>query len=238
VNLHYPGTLIGVTEYSWGADNHINGATAQADIFGIFGRENLDLATRWGTPDTGTPVYNAIKMYRNYDGQKSAFGETSVKAAAPDVDKVAVFAAERNDGALTVIAINKQLTTAAPAVLTVTNFSSSTAQRWQLTSANVISRLADQPVTGNTISNTLPAQSITLFVLPKEAAVRVSVPSFDASNLTLTVSGVAGKDYAIETAPDLITWTRQQTNNAPGASFPVTFQRPATTRFYRAVQLN
>jgi hypothetical protein len=177
-------------------------------------------------------------MFRNYDGQKSIFGETSVKATAPDVDKVSVFAAERNDGALTVIAINKQLTTAAPAILTLTNFSASTAQRWQLTSANAITRLVDQPVTGNAISNTLPAQSITLFVLPKDAAVRVSVPTFDSSNLNLTVSGVAGKDYAIENTTDLITWTRQQTNNAPSASFVVTFPRPPATRFYRAVQLN
>jgi hypothetical protein len=238
VNAHYPGTLIGITEYSWGADSHINGATAQADIFGIFGRENLDLATRWTTPGTGTPTYNAIKMYRNYDGQKSMFGETSVKATAPDADKVAVFAAERNDRALTVIAINKQLTTATPAILMVTNFSASTAQRWQLTSANVINRLADQAVTGSAISNTLPAQSITLFVFPKDAAVRVSVPTFDSSNVILTVSGLAGKDYAIESAPDLFTWTRQQTNNASASSFPVTFPRPSATRFYRAVQLN
>ena len=30
--------------------NHINGATTQADIFGIFGREGLDMAARWTTP--------------------------------------------------------------------------------------------------------------------------------------------------------------------------------------------
>ena len=28
-----------ITEYNWGAEGHINGATAQADIYGIFGRE-------------------------------------------------------------------------------------------------------------------------------------------------------------------------------------------------------
>ena len=73
---YYPGTKVGVTEYSWGADDYINGATVEADILGIFGREGLDLATRWVVPNTGTPAYNAIKMYRNYDGSsKSAFGE-------------------------------------------------------------------------------------------------------------------------------------------------------------------
>src|SRR5205085_1368373 len=47
VQNDYPGTKIGLTEYNWGADNDINGGTAQADILGILGREAVDLATRW-----------------------------------------------------------------------------------------------------------------------------------------------------------------------------------------------
>jgi len=55
VAAYYPGTKIGITEYNWGAEGHMNGATAQADIFGIFGRESLDVGTRWTTPDASTP---------------------------------------------------------------------------------------------------------------------------------------------------------------------------------------
>ena len=40
-----------------GAESHINGATTQADILGIFGREGLDMATRWTTPAASTPTY-------------------------------------------------------------------------------------------------------------------------------------------------------------------------------------
>ena len=71
VASYYPGTKIGITEYNWGAEGHINGATAQADILGIFGREGLDLATRWTTPAAARPLYKAMKMFRNYDGNKS-----------------------------------------------------------------------------------------------------------------------------------------------------------------------
>lgn len=47
VTDHYiAGTPVAITEYNWGAETHINGATAQADILGIFGREGLDMATR------------------------------------------------------------------------------------------------------------------------------------------------------------------------------------------------
>ena len=45
VALYYPGTRTGITEYNWGGEGNINGATTQADILGIFGREGLDLAT-------------------------------------------------------------------------------------------------------------------------------------------------------------------------------------------------
>ena len=107
---YYPGTQIGITEYNWGAEGHINGATTQADILGIFGREGLDMAARWTTPAASTPTYKAIKMYRNYDGRRSAFGDTSVAAATPIPDDVSAFAAVRStDGALTVMVINKVL---------------------------------------------------------------------------------------------------------------------------------
>jgi len=107
----YPGTKTGVTEYNWGAEGYINGATAQADILGIFGREGLDLATRWTVPATGSPTYLAMKLYRNYDGNRSAFGETSVQVLAPSPDSVSAFAALRSaDGALTLVTVNKQLT--------------------------------------------------------------------------------------------------------------------------------
>src|SRR5207244_6865840 len=59
---YYSGTPIAITEYNWGAEGYMSGATAQADIFGIFGREGLDMATRWTTPDPSTPTYKAMTM--------------------------------------------------------------------------------------------------------------------------------------------------------------------------------
>ncbi|HEY8562272.1 MAG TPA: glycoside hydrolase family 44 protein [Pyrinomonadaceae bacterium] len=166
VAQYYPNTQIGLTEYNWGAEGHINGATAQADIYGILGREGLDMATRWTTPDAATPTYKAMKMYRNYDGQNRGFGETSVSAVAPNPDNVSAFASLRaSDGALTVMVINK-VASAQTTTLNLANFAGGgAAQVWQLTSANQIARLADAAVANNAISVTLPPQSITLFVI-------------------------------------------------------------------------
>jgi hypothetical protein len=168
VAAYYPGTKTGITEYNWGAEGYINGATAQADILGIFGREGLDLATRWTAVEITNIVHKAMKMYRNYDGNKSTFGDTSVSAMGPNPDNVSTFAAVRSlDGALTVMVINKQLTASATASVTLSNFlANGTAQVWQLTSANAIKRLGDLSFPGSGFSNTVPAQSITLFVLP------------------------------------------------------------------------
>ena len=167
VNNYYPGLQVGITEYNWGAEGYINGATAQADVFGIFGREGLDMGTRWTTPSATTPIYKAMKMYRNYDGNKSTFGDTSVSDNVPDPDTLSSFAAVRSsDGALTVMIINKSLSNSTFANVSLSNFSGSApAQAWQLTSANAITRLNDINFGGSNINLTVPAQSITLLVI-------------------------------------------------------------------------
>ena len=186
---YYPGTPIGITEYNWGAEPYINGATTQADILGIFGREGLDLAARWTTPDATTPTYKAIKIYRNYDGNKSTFGDTSVSASGPNPDNVAVFAAQRTaDSALTVMVINKYLTGNTPVSLALNNFASNgTAQVYQLTSTNAITRLTDLSFSGSTPAFTAPAQSITLLVFPVGTANLLPVAAASAN----PTSGIA-----------------------------------------------
>jgi hypothetical protein len=166
VAQYYPNTKIGLTEYNWGAENHINGATTQADIYGILGREGMDMAARWTTPETATATFKAMKMYRNYDGQNRGFGETSVAATVPNPDEVSAFAAVRaSDGALTVMVVNK-IGSAAATTLNLANFTNTgTAQIWQLTAANQITRLADVSVANNTITVSLPPQSVTLLVV-------------------------------------------------------------------------
>ena len=181
VASYYPGIATGFTEYSWGADGHMNGATTQADILGIFGREGLDVAARWEAPPDGSPVAKAFRMYRNYDGAHSAFGEVSVSASASSTaeadpsDHVSVFAAERSsDGALTIMVVSKYLLGNTRATVDVANFASGPkAMAWRLQS-NVLGPIADIPVSGGALSLTLPPQSITLLVLPNGPTLSVA----------------------------------------------------------------
>jgi PKD repeat protein len=168
VNGYYPGLKLAITEYNWGAEGHINGATTQADIYGIFGREGLDYAARWTTPDATTPTYKAMKMFRNVDGNKSGFGDTSVSATVPNPDNLSAFAALRSsDGAMTVMVVSKVLSGSTPVTVNLGNFANAGyAQVWQLTSANTISHPANVAVSGTSLATSVPAQSVTLYVIP------------------------------------------------------------------------
>src|SRR5207249_2599021 len=84
VAANYPGTKTAISEYNWGGLESMNGALAQADVLGIFGREGLDLATIWDPPASSEPGAYAFRVYRNYDGTGSAFGDTGVQAASTD----------------------------------------------------------------------------------------------------------------------------------------------------------
>ena len=108
VDANYPGTKLAITEYNWGALEHINGALAQADVLGIFGREGLDLATLWSPPAVHPAGRLRLPYYRNYNGSGGRFGETSVEAVSSAQDRLAIYAAEEAaTGALTLVVINK-----------------------------------------------------------------------------------------------------------------------------------
>jgi Glycoside hydrolase family 44 len=169
VAKNYPGTKLAITEYNWGALDDMNGALAQADVLGIFGRDGLDLATLWAPPNADDPGAFAFRMYRNYDGQGTAFGDTSVAASSADPGQLAIYAARRGgDGALTLMIINKSAASLTSPISLAGFTSSGTAQVYRYSAANAqqIVHQADQAVGGN-FSATFPASSITLMVLPK-----------------------------------------------------------------------
>jgi hypothetical protein len=215
----------------------MNGATAQADLLGIFGREGLDLATQWTTPASNTPTFLAMKLYRNYDGNKSVFGDTSVAATVANPDNLSAFAAIRtNDEALTVMVVNKMLSGQTPMVLSVTNFAySGIAQVWHLAESNVISRLPDVPYAGAILSNTLPAQSITLFILPSSKTLSLRAgTNAPAHQMELWIAGQGGQRYVLQSSTNLITWSAVSTNLFVSNSFRVLVNMTnAAEMFYR-----
>jgi hypothetical protein len=142
---------------------------AQADILGVFGREGLDLATMWGEPKPTDPGAYAFRMYRNYDGAGSRFGDVSVSGTSADQGRLAVYAAERSsDKALTVMVVNKTGDDLSSPLSLAGFDSAGAAQRFTYGPANLggIVRGDDLPVSNGRVDATYPANSITLLVLP------------------------------------------------------------------------
>jgi uncharacterized protein (TIGR03437 family) len=172
VDEYYPGTKLALTEYNWGALDDITGALAQADLLGIFGRERLDAATIWGTPQPTDPGAFAFAIYRNYDGRGAAFGETSVSAVSDDADKLSVFASERTDGALTVLVINKSASDLETPVALANFAAAGQAEVWRYSASDLsaIVRVEDAAVVEGAVRATFPAYSLTMLVAPRDPA--------------------------------------------------------------------
>ncbi len=182
---HYPGTRLAITEYNWGGTQSMNGALAEADVLGIFGREGLDLATMWGPPASTDAVAYAFRIYRNYDGQGSAYGETWVSSTSGGADnsgqdQLAIYGAQRaSDSALTLVVLNKTGGDLSSSISLAGFTPSGTAQVWRYAPANLtaVVREADLNLSGSTLGTTFPANSITLLVVASATVLTDGGPS-------------------------------------------------------------
>jgi hypothetical protein len=114
----YPGTKLCLGEWNWGGADHASGALAAAEALGVFGREGVDYAYIWTTPE-GTQRA-AWDILRDYDGKGGRFGDRGLKAASDKPERLSAFAARAGDaGPWTVLLINKDLSDPATATVSV-----------------------------------------------------------------------------------------------------------------------
>lgn len=172
----YPGTKLAISEYNWGGLESVNGAVAQADILGIFGREGLDVGTLWGAPSPTTqlPGVIAFQMYTNYDGNNAHFGDMAVSSTSANQGQLSVYGATRtSDGATTIMVINKTFGTLTSTLSLPSTKAGAVAASYLYSNGNPAMIVTQSPVTvaaagtGGSIAGSFPAQSITLFVIPK-----------------------------------------------------------------------
>ena len=190
VDQNYPGTKLAITEYWWNALGSITGAIAQADILGIFGQQSLDYGTLWGPPAPTDPGAFAFKIFLNYDGNGNQFGSTGVSATSSDPDTLSIFAAQRVDSALTVLVLNKTAGDIGDSIGLANFTPAGTAQVWQYGPANlnaIVRQTSDINISGNSLTATFPAYSMTLLVIP-QAQSAMSVPQPVVSAVTSAAS--------------------------------------------------
>lgn len=169
INTFYPGTKLAITEFSYGGENDITGAIAMADVLGIFGKYDVYFGSYWQLDSPSDYISAAYKIYRNYDGNNSTFGDYYLPAVTSDSVNSSVYGAMNISGSeIHIMVINKKLNESVNG-----NFSIASQQNlqngrvWKLSSNSpAISEI--NPITNisnNSFSYTLPAGSVCHFVL-------------------------------------------------------------------------
>lgn len=165
-----PGLGLAITEYNFGGDTGISSALAQAEALGIFGREGVELATRWVAPQHGSRVQDAFRLYLNYDGAGARVQGTSIRATTSNVDSIGAYAVDDSaHGKLCVLLFNKH-TSAETARLSVAGASSEALTLYRFTAGASLASAGSASLSAGTANLVLPARSATLAVLQRSLA--------------------------------------------------------------------
>lgn len=172
IEKYYPGTKLAVTEYDFGAGNHITGGIAQADVLGIFGENNVYFATYWGDKNKDY-IVSGINLYTNYDGKGSKYGDTSVKASVSDDELASAYASvnETDDGKLHIILLNKNYDNSTTFNLSINSdkqYKKGEVWGFDRTGSSITQRPAVKRINDNKFTYTLPALSAYHIVLDAE----------------------------------------------------------------------
>lgn len=109
IDERLPGAGLALTEYNWGDGPGASSAIAQAEALALFGREGVDLATRWVAPAASSLMEDAFRLYLDYDGQGSRVAGDSVQALSSNVDAVGAYAVRGAGARLYVLLFNKDV---------------------------------------------------------------------------------------------------------------------------------
>jgi len=168
IDAENPGMKLAITEYNNGGGQHIAGTLAQADNLGVFGAHGLFAANMWLLTPKEPYSLAGFRAFRNFDGASHNFGDTSIQAVSSDAAKIAVYVSTDGSRAdrVVMVAINRSPSEQTAAISG--QRLSGAAHLFQMTAATaakqkIVQPVAAgvQPVSGSSITLTLPALSVT-----------------------------------------------------------------------------
>ncbi len=170
IQARYPGTKLAVSEWNYGGGGHITGAIATADVLGIFGRDGVHLAANWNMDDEKHSdfLFAGFRVFRNYNGNGDAFGDTSISATTTDVEGTSVYASLdwNTPSRVIIVAINKTQTQRIASVRLAHPTRFSKLETYQLTaqSAELSPSAVVASVATNAFRYELPKLSVSVLV--------------------------------------------------------------------------
>jgi hypothetical protein len=165
INQYYPGTKLSFTEFTYGGES--------SDVLGIFGKYGVHLATFWPGNSNTSYVRSAYRIFRNYDGLKSTFGDVSTPAFTSDSVNTSIYSSVKTGAnEIHLIAINKNLSSSRTANFTIQhNKSVLSGNVWVLDNSGTQIKNAGSlaSIQNNSFSYTMPAGSVSHIVLQTSA---------------------------------------------------------------------
>ena len=169
-----PGLGLAITEYNFGGDTGISSALAQAEALAIFGREGVELATRWAAPGHATRVQDAFRLYLDYDGAGARVAGASVRASSSNVDSVGAYAVDDTAHARLCVLLFNKSTAAETAHLSVADGLGGAIVLYRFTASSALAPAGSTSLAAGVTDLALPACSATLAVIQRSLA---GVPS-------------------------------------------------------------
>jgi fibronectin type 3 domain-containing protein len=217
VNMIYPGTPLSITEWNaaFAGETDFSTALADADAFGILGRERVTYASRWVAADSTAPAYQTLKLYRNYDGNGDTFGSTSISATNnADPDLFSVYAALSPTGtSLTLLVVNKDPTNVAQVGFTLNNFTAANFTAYTLSQASPTAIVASASQ-GWSATQSFAPYSATLLVINGALA---KAPAAEWDLNPDTIQGAANSTITL--APKIVSATGNASVTLQSAQF-------------------
>jgi hypothetical protein len=169
IRVHYPGTQLSISEWTYGGGADISGGLATADALGAFGKSGLGAAANWPL-NAGPYTWAAFRVFGTFDGKGAHFGDTSIDATTSDLQATSVYASigSNDPNRVVIVAINKEVTDKTAAIRVAHESSFGNAAVYTLSAAGgakVVPGLPIAATASNAFLYTMPARSASVLVL-------------------------------------------------------------------------
>ncbi|HEV2454096.1 MAG TPA: hypothetical protein VGY98_07535, partial [Verrucomicrobiae bacterium] len=219
-----------------------NGASTSGDFDStLYGwRPFGDEGVTWGT--TNYPVYYAQKLLQYF-----VRSGDSVLNASSDYQLLSDYAARRTNGALTMLVINKDVTTNFNAQIVLTNYlpaTTATIRSYGIAqdeAARTNAPAAFQDVAETNFSGAttnfayaFPAGTLTLFTFAP-APVKLHSTFVPPAKFILQYQGQANVPYVLQDSSNLVNWISASTNRSSGLLTAITNTASAAEQYWRVI---
>lgn len=246
IDKRYSGTKLSISEYRFGAEDDISGGIAVVDALGRFAKHGVAHAYIFNEV-TGY-VASALKLYRNYDGNNSTFGDYFLNTSSDEIPTTAsivndgmnnykfteMYAAanSKDPNELHLIVVNKNITpyTSNITINSSINYSKYSVYQFDAGNNAIVHSIVNNQVNNNTITNfNLPALTAMHIVLTRIPA-GITHAGTNNNQVIITPNPSIG-NYNLSVTDKGLIGTKATLTNIKGEIVKTFFIVETTTKF-------